>query len=105
MILQWLSRLLTFNGGVVFGYAEYDSSREAITLLTIMVKCLFGGKKFIEKLILCHALTAEFQFQCVQNVMELLHNCGATVKAVINDNNRINQAFFKLFSPFNPLSP
>ena len=96
---------ISFRGGVLFGYAVDDPTKKATTLLAIMVKCLFGGPKFLVKLIPCAGLKADFQFQCVQEVLLSLERSGAKVVAVINDNNRMNQAFFRMFCPISPETP
>ena len=101
----YVKSTFTYRGGEIFGYAVDQPSEKANTLLSIMVKCLFGGKKFIAKLIPCHALSATFQYESVTGVIQLLEQCGARVLAVINDNNRVNQCFFKMFTPFNSLTP
>ncbi|GFO13683.1 transposable element p transposase [Plakobranchus ocellatus] len=88
---------ISYSGGVLFGYSEDVPKKLASTLLCIMVKCLFSSKKLLAKLVPCHALTAEFQFKCVSDLISLLEGCGATVSAIISDNNRINQSFFKMF--------
>jgi len=96
---------ISFRGGVIFGYAADDKSKKATTLLCIMVKCFFGGKKFVAKVIPCHALKAVFQFECVKDVILSLENCGAKVVGIINDNNRKNQSFFKMFTPIDIAEP
>ena len=70
-----------------------------------MVKCFFGDKKFISKLIPCYWLKSEFKHDCVVDIMRLLESCGARILAVINDNNTVNQTFFSKFTPFNKLTP
>ena len=34
---------ISFTGGVLFGYAVDDPTKKAITLLAIIMKCVFGG--------------------------------------------------------------
>ena len=98
---------ISFTGGVLFGYAVDDPTKKAITLLAITVTCVFGGPKFLAKLIPCAGLKADFQFQCVQEVLLSLERSGAKVVAFISDNNRMNQAFFRMYRPmfllFNPV--
>ena len=64
--------------------------KKATTLLCIMVKCIFGGPKFLAKLLPCSGLNAAFQFNCVQELISTLEGCGAEVITTINDNNRTN---------------
>ena len=85
-------------GGVFFGYAEnMDGDIPANTVLGIMVKCLFTGKKFLAKLIPCACLTSEFQFDVISKLVYQLEECGGKVLACINDNNKVNQSYFGLF--------
>lgn len=90
---------LSYRGGTVHGYAVDYPGKIATTLLCIMVKCFFGSRKFLAKVLPCHALTAKFQFDQVQMIIHLLEQCGGKVVAIVNDNNRVNQAFFKMFQP------
>ena len=101
----YVKSTVSYSGGVLFGYAEDNPGELAKTLLCVMVKCLFSSKKFLIKLVPCHALKAEFQYKCVTGVLEMLESCGATVIALINDNNRVNQAFFKMFPGWSVESP
>ena len=94
---MYIKSSVAYSGGILFGYSEDAPKKLAKTLLCIMVKCFFTSKKFLIKLVSCHALTSEFKFKCVCDVISLLECCGASVVAIINDNNRINQSFFKLF--------
>ena len=96
---------ITYSGGSLFGQAVDDPSKKARTLLCIYVKCLFGGPKFMAKMIPCAALTAAFQFECVQEIILLLESCGGKVLTVINDGNKVNQTFFSMFCPFNDQIP
>ena len=82
---------IAYRGGVLFGYAVDDpEKKKATTLLCIMVKCMFGGPKFLAKLLPCSGLNAAFQFNCVQELISTLEGCGAEVITTINDNNRTN---------------
>ncbi|RUS83569.1 hypothetical protein EGW08_008675 [Elysia chlorotica] len=89
---------IAYRGGQLFGYAADYPGKIATTLLCVMAKCFFGSKSFLVKLIPCHALKADFQFQIVQDVIAMLESCGANVFGIITDNNRVNQAFFKSFT-------
>ena len=93
------------SGGVLYGFAEDNEEKEATTVLCIMIKCLFGGKKFVARLVPCSNLTSGFQFEVTSSVLLTLGECGATVIAIINDNNKVNQAFFNLFEPLDPQKP
>ena len=89
---------LTYLLLIIFGYAAVCPGKLATTLLSIMVKCFFGSKTFLAKILTCHALTAAFQHQAVAEVIQSLEVSGAKVFDLINDNNRINESFFKMFT-------
>ncbi|GFO49402.1 transposable element p transposase [Plakobranchus ocellatus] len=91
----YIKASLTYQGGVVFGYCVDQPDKFAATLLCIMVKCFFTSKKFLVKLLPCHALNAKFLFNCVQDVLASLGRSGASATAIVKDNNRVNQAFFQ----------
>ena len=50
----YVKAAVTYSGSVIFGYAEdvqdRDRSTLATTILAVMVKCLFTGKRFLATL-------------------------------------------------------
>ena len=63
-----------------------------------MVKCLFGGPKFIAKMIPVCKLDAAFQYdQFTQLASGINGQDGGEVIAAIFDGNRVNQKLFSLF--------
>ena len=96
---------ITYSGGQVFGLSKDNPKEPAKTLLCVMMKCCHSRKKIIAKMIPCHKLNAQFMHDCVVDVIQLLHRCGARVVALINDNNKVNQKFFTLFRVFNSRCP
>ena len=92
---------LTYKGGEIFGYAADDENgnKLATTLLCVMVKCFFTSETFLVKLLPCHALKADFLFNCLTDTTIHLTQCGAHVMGIIFDNNRVNQSCFKKFTP------
>ena len=96
---------LTYRGGSIFGYAADCPGKLATTLLCIMVKCFFGSKTFLAKILPCHALTAAFQHQAVTEVKQSPETSGVKVLGLINDNNRIKQSFFKMFTALDINAP
>jgi len=84
----------------LFGYATDKPENErklATTLLCVMVKCFFSGETFLLKLAPCHALNADYLFQCILETVRKIESCGARVWGVIADNNRVNQCCFSMF--------
>ena len=88
---------LRYQGGEVFGRAENNPDQLANTILAVMVKCLFGGPKVILKMIPISKLSSDFLYQTVSGVIDSIKSSHGEVVAVITDNNRTNQAFFKRF--------
>ena len=94
-----------FTGGMFFGRAQDAPDLPAKTVLGLMVKCLFTGKKFLAKLIPCAHLTSAFQYQVVSRLIRHLEESGARLLAVLSDNHKINQFFHKLFPGYHPATP
>ena len=88
-----------------FGKAQDIPDRPAKTLLGIMVKCLFTKRKFLAKLIPCAALNTAFQYDIVSKLILDLEASGGRVLAVLNDNNKVNQSYFKLFPGYQQYTP
>ena len=87
---------LQCHGGHIFG--EAANNPDANTVLAIMVKCLKRGPRFLVKMIPVSKLHAAFLNDQVCQILEIIKPSSGTVMAVITDNNRTNQAFFKLFN-------
>ena len=89
---------LQYHGGHIFGKAANNPDALANTVLAIMIKCLNGGPRFLVKMIPVSKLNATFLYDQVCQILEIIKSSSGTVMAVITDNNRTNQAFFKLFN-------
>ena len=63
-----------------------------------MIVCLFGGPKLPYKMLPVKELDAAFLYQQNELILESIKRAGGTVKAIICDGNRVNQAFFKEFN-------
>ena len=88
-----------------FGKAQDYPDCPAKTILAVMVKCLFTRRRFIAKLIPCAALTSSFQYGIVSTLISDLEASGATVLAIVNDNNKVNQSYFELFPGYTQYTP
>ena len=88
---------LLYHGGQLFGKAVNDPNSLATSVLAVMVYCLFGGPKFIVKLIPVTKLDSQFQFDIVKNILNAIEKSNGETIAIICDDNRVNQKFFKLF--------
>lgn len=63
-----------------------------------MVKPLFGGPKFLYKVLPVANLDADFLFSQTSFIMEDMRKVGVNIEAILCDNNRVNQQFFKKFN-------
>ena len=77
---------LQFHGGNLFGHAVNKPSLLANTVLIFMTACLFGGPKFVCKMIPIRQLDARFLFQKAQNFVSTFQNAGV-VAIIICDGN------------------
>ena len=93
-----MTLLLQYHGGTIFGKAANYPDSLATTVLAIMIKCLFGGPAFLVKMIPVFKLDSKFLYEQVTQIIRLIVSSGGHVTSVIADNNRTNQAFFKLFA-------
>ena len=81
----------------MFGFAENNTELLAKTMLGIMIKCLYGGPKFLVKMIPVAKLDAQYLYDHVTTIINLIGNLNGEIISVISDDNRVNQAFFKKF--------
>ena len=86
----------------VFGQALNNSTKLANTVLSYMVVCMYGGPKFLCKMLPVKELNADFLFKQTNILLENLKEAGAKVIAIVCDGNRLNQAFFKKFDTIFP---
>lgn len=100
----YVKPVLQYHGGSLFGQAVNNPALLANTLLSFMIICLFGGPKFLCKMIPVRQLNAKFQFEQCQHLKSLIKEAGGNLIAVICDGNRTNQSFFKMFETL-PGSP
>ena len=89
---------LLYHGGELFGRARNNPSELASSVLAVMIVCMFGGPKFIAKVIPVKKVSAEFQFNIIKDVIKVITSSHGKVISIINDNNRVNQHFMSMFS-------
>ena len=89
--------MLLYHGGTIFGRSADNPSALAKTMLGIMIFCLNGGPKFLSRLVPVSRLRADFLFDQIKLTTQSVDAAGATVKAIVCDGNRVNQAFFQKF--------
>ena len=74
----------------------------ATTVLSFMTCCLFGGKKVLYKALPVFRLDADFQYEKTMLIINSIKKCDGTIVAILCDNNRVNQSFFKKFDCITP---
>ena len=65
----YVKPMLTYHGGNTFGHAVNASSSLAKTVLDFMVVCLYGGPKFLVKMLPVSKLDSDFLLN-IQQIME-----------------------------------
>ena len=63
----YVKKMLLYSGGSLFGKAVDDPTALAKTMLGIMVVCLFGGPKFLAKVIPIAKLNSTFLYDIVDS--------------------------------------
>ena len=98
----YVKSVLQYLGGEVFGQATNDPSKPANTILSYMVVCMFGGPRFLCKMLPVRRLGADYLFDQTNLLLNNLKESGANVIAIICDGNKVNQALFKKFDSIRP---
>ena len=88
--------MLLYHGKQLFGKSVANLSLLAQTVLSIMLRCLNGGPKFLSKLIPISKLTLTFLFEQTELTVQAITSVPTDVKAIICDGNQVNQTFLKL---------
>ena len=88
---------LTYRGGELFGKSVNQPDKLAKTILSVMIKCLFGGPTFIVCMIPVCCLDSDFQYEVVDSILGSISNANGSCVAIICDNNKVNVKFFSLF--------
>ena len=98
----YVKTILQYHGGILFGKAVNNPSVLANTVLSFMIVTLFGGPKFLYKMLPVRNLNADFLFNQASSVLSSIKCVGGNVVAIICDGNRVNQAFFTKFETISP---
>ena len=93
----YVKKTVSYHGGHIFGITKDDATQLAKTLLTSMIVCLRGGPKFVASMVPVAALTATFQKEETIAILEGIKMADGTTKAIILDNNHVNQAYYNSF--------
>ena len=98
----YVKPMLTYHGGQLFGRSIKDETSLAKTVLAFMISCFYGGPTFFVTMLPVNKLNSDFVYDQTKLICEKLSKVGGTVKTIITDNNRVNQAFFKKFECTSP---
>ena len=98
----YVKSTLTFHGGTLFGSSVNKPDQLASTVLAFMVVCLFGGPKFLVKMLPVCKLDSDFLYSQTIALKNQIKNAGGNMIAIVCDDNRVNQAFFKQFNCVSP---
>ncbi|XP_065649049.1 uncharacterized protein LOC136078107 [Hydra vulgaris] len=89
---------LLYQRGALFGQAVNYPEKLAKTILSFMIKCLFGGPEFICRAQPVANLSSEFQFAQCQQIVGTINNIeNSKTLVIITDGNPVNQRFFGMF--------
>ena len=88
----------------LLGEAINNPDHPAITVLGFILVSPFGGPSYIIKMLPVYKLDSGFFIQSKPefNQSNQIKHVGGIIKAIISDNNRINQMLFKKFSLHSP---
>ena len=67
-----------------------------------MIVTLFGGLKFLCKMLPVREFNSKFIFGQTNLIVDAIKNAGGNNMFVICDGNRVNQGFFKMFNKILP---
>ena len=67
-------------------------------MLSFMIMALFGGPKFLCKILPVRELYSKFTFEQINLLFNVIKNAGGNNVAIICVGNRVNQGFCKMFN-------
>ena len=89
---------LQYQGQHVLGNAANASEpTPANCMLALMINPSFGAPAFIARLVPVKNLTADFLFDILKSVLEVIHDAGGEVFSFMCDNLAVNQKCYKIF--------
>ncbi len=90
---------LRYRGRHIIGNSADQPGALATTMLAILVKPLHGGHAFVARLIPVRALRKDFLYRQIDSVVDVIHECGGTVRALICDNHFVNKQLYQSMAP------
>ena len=93
---MYFKSALTYYGGTLFGRAVDHPDKLAKTVLSMMIKCLYGGPEFLVKALPVSKLTADFLREQSAPILEAVSSHETSqIVAIIADGHKTNQKCFK----------
>ena len=89
----YVKKTLLYHGGTLFGRSVNDPASLATTVLGIMIVCLYGGPKFLSKVLPVTGLQSSFIEEVIEATNDAINHSGGKVIAIICDGSRVNQKF------------
>lgn len=96
---------LVYQGHGVFGYSVDKPDKKARSILTIMMRCLHGGRSTVASMTPLYTLDARLLMELVISSMSSVSIHGGHVVALINDGLRTNTTFCTLFDNYSEKKP
>ena len=91
----YIKSALLYQRGTLFGHAVNYPDMLATTVLSFMIKSLFGGPEFLSRVPPVTKLNSEFQFNQCRPIIDTINSVqNGNVLAIITDGFRVNQKFF-----------
>ena len=85
----YVKMAMLFRGGSVFGKAIHNPSKLAQSVLGITMVCLYGGAKFLVKMLPVANLNSEFVHDEINQTKKAIVSASGDVKVMVCDNNRV----------------
>ena len=102
LLLVYIKTALQYHGGMLFAKEVNNPSVLANTVICFMIVNLFGGPKFLYKMLPVRNLKADFLFNQANSILSSIRSVGGNVVTIICDGNRVNQAFYTKFETISP---
>ena len=81
----YVKSMLQYHGSEIFGQAINNPSKLVNRVLSYMVVCMFGGPKFLCKILAVKEMRADFLFDQTNTFLKNLKDAGAKAIAIICD--------------------
>ena len=94
----YIKSALLYQRGTLFGHAVNYPDMLATTILSFMIKSLFGGPEFLARVLPVTKLNSEFQFNQRRPIIDTINSVqNGNVLLIRTDGFRVNQKFFSKF--------